>query len=289
MINNTICAGIVTYNPGIERLTENIAAIIDQVTMVYIVDNGSSNIKDIRELILQWGDKIHLAENLKNEGIAFALNQLMDMADGRFDWILTLDQDSVVQSDLIEVYEGILDKTDNVGILCCKMLDRNADKGKRMNPAEETKRHAVGICDIPKCITSASLTNVKAVLAVGGFDDNLFIDGVDDDICYALTRGGYRIVQADYIGLLHELGQSKTYHLFGKTFTVTNHSAFRKYYISRNAIILAKKYHFNLMVSYLNAYKRILTVLIFEQDKRNKISAIVKGIQDGTNYRKVIE
>lgn len=34
-------AGIVTFNPNIERLDQNIRAIYPQVSHIYIVDNGS--------------------------------------------------------------------------------------------------------------------------------------------------------------------------------------------------------------------------------------------------------
>ena len=51
---NNICAGIVLYNPDIDKLTNNINSIINQVSVVLLQDNGSSNIKEIEELIKQW-------------------------------------------------------------------------------------------------------------------------------------------------------------------------------------------------------------------------------------------
>ena len=42
-------AGIVTFNPDIERLNENISAIINQVDKVVVVDNGSENADDIKK------------------------------------------------------------------------------------------------------------------------------------------------------------------------------------------------------------------------------------------------
>ena len=46
-----IYAGIVTFNPDIERLKENVCAICIQVPEVVIFDNGSSNFVDIQECI----------------------------------------------------------------------------------------------------------------------------------------------------------------------------------------------------------------------------------------------
>ena len=42
-----ICAGIVLYNPDIERLSDNIDSVISQVEKIYLVDNGSKNINKI--------------------------------------------------------------------------------------------------------------------------------------------------------------------------------------------------------------------------------------------------
>ena len=45
-----VYAGIVTYNPKIERLIENINSIYPQVDKVIVYDNGSENIEDIKLL-----------------------------------------------------------------------------------------------------------------------------------------------------------------------------------------------------------------------------------------------
>ena len=46
-----IFCGIVTFNPDIERLKENILAIQNQVDSIYIFDNYSDNRKGIQSLI----------------------------------------------------------------------------------------------------------------------------------------------------------------------------------------------------------------------------------------------
>ena len=47
-----VYAGVVTYNPEIKRLKENISSIQNQVTTVLIFDNGSNNVDNIQNLIL---------------------------------------------------------------------------------------------------------------------------------------------------------------------------------------------------------------------------------------------
>ena len=47
----TISAGIVLFNPNIERLNENIQAIVGQVDRVILFDNGSSNYVQIKNFL----------------------------------------------------------------------------------------------------------------------------------------------------------------------------------------------------------------------------------------------
>ena len=90
-----IPVGIVTYNPDIVRLRENINAVYNAAAVVIIADNGSVNSKEIQTLISEY-DRIVFLSNDVNKGIAAALNQLCEEAVNRkYSYILTLDQDSV--------------------------------------------------------------------------------------------------------------------------------------------------------------------------------------------------
>lgn len=274
-----ISAGIVLYNPEIDRLKENINAIINQCTHIYLVDNGSDNINNISDLLEEYNDlKITVIYNKKNIGIASALNQLTEAAKkDNFNWILTLDQDSISPLNIIDSFKKYINKN-NVGLLCPVICDRNKDK---IIKAEE------GYIEIKECITSGSLLNINAWDEIGGFDDSMFIDGVDFDICYRLRQAGYRILCVQSVILLHELGHIE-YHrfLFWKVI-VKNHSAFRKYYIARNIIYIARKRKslFLILKGILQEIKLIGIVSLYECDKFNKINRIFAGICDGVRCK----
>ena len=83
-------AGVVFYNPDIERLKKNITAVAPQVDEV-VVDNSSSNIKDVQQLLCLY-DNVTVPNNKRNMGIAKALNQLFEYARiHSYEWVLTLD------------------------------------------------------------------------------------------------------------------------------------------------------------------------------------------------------
>ena len=87
-----IYAGIVSYNPDLLRLKENISSIQQQVPVI-VFDNGSRNIIAIQKLISDFSE-VQLIRSKKNIGIAAALNQLMQWGyENKFDWMLSLDQE----------------------------------------------------------------------------------------------------------------------------------------------------------------------------------------------------
>ncbi len=278
MDRKNICAGIVTYNPDIIRLRENVNAISSQIREIYVVDNGSENIEEIKRLTVDY-DGIYLVKNDRNKGIAKALNQIISEAEKHgYCWVITLDQDSVCYKNMVKNYLKYIG--DDIGILICDHEDRNYRiRKKKIRPEYE---------EVKKCITSGALTNVKACIEAGGFDEKLFIDSVDYDMCYSMRERGYRIVNVHFTGLLHEVGRSVKYNILGYEFAVNNHSAERKYYISRNSTYLIKKHHLNPVPEYALIFRRIFTVLFFEKDKRNKIKAITAGVRDGWKMQKMM-
>lgn len=272
---NRIAAGIVLFNPEMSRLEENISSIIKQSEIIYLVDNGSDNIDSINDFVNQLDEyKIVLQRNKNNEGIAKALNQLCSMAIGDdFKWILTLDQDSVCPSKMVENYSKYVNEV-SVGMFCPVVLDRNkSDKVEYKNDIAEVKG----------CITSGSLLSLLAWKKIGGFDENMFIDGVDYDICYRLRLANYKIVCVRNVILLHELGHIECRHFLFWNVIVKNHSAFRKYFIARNIIYIARKRESILLTAkgILQEIKLLGIVLLYEDDKKDKMINIVKGIRDG--------
>ena len=266
-------AGIVLFNPDIERLRENIGAIADQVDSVVCVDNHSENIEQIKSLLSEYPN-VFLELNEENLGIAKALNQVLEYARKKgANWALTLDQDSVADKHLISVYEKYTEMK-NVGMLTPIIKDRNSSMLVEFD--EE-------YVEVQECITSGCLTNVGAMQEIGNFDEKMFIDLVDFDACHSLREHGYRVVRVNYCGLLHEVGKTRVVRFFGKNEEIYNHSPFRKYYIIRNRVYFIKKHKHsvNTKKEYCRLVKYCLLVILYERGKLEKVKAMCKGIRDG--------
>lgn len=280
MNTDVIGAGIVTYNPELARLKENIDAVYPQVSALVIVDNGSDNVEEVCAMLEQY-PKAFLIWNEDNLGIAHALNQIVGAAhEHAWQWVLTLDQDSVVMDGLIENYRKYMDY-EKVAMLTCLFLDRNYGIQREYEFNGEY-RYA------ERCITSGCLTKVAPCLETGGFDENMFIDYVDFDMCYMLRERGYKILQSSYRGVLHELGNSFRREFFGREVIVTNHSPGRRYYYSRNVVYFIRKHSgfVNKRKYYIKLYGRLGVVLLYEHNKLKKLWCGLKGIADG--YKMVL-
>lgn len=261
-------AGIVLFNPDVEFACNTVRDLLEQVPEVAIVDNSS---RSNAHCFSSFGDRVIYKSNGGNLGIAAALNELMDIAKSLgADWLLTLDQDSSVCPNMVESLLQCANRDSKIAIACPQYIDRNC--GRTVGEAGYTSG----------CITSGSLTNVKAWHAVGGFDEWMFIDLVDYEFCDRLVQNGWKIYCTDEIKMPHSVGDTEIKKVFGHSFTNENHSPFRKYYQMRNRVYLKwKRGEFSHVEIVVHSFVAAVKVLLWEKSKIEKIKAITKGTKDG--------
>jgi len=268
-----VLTGIITFNPNLKRLKENISAIYPQNTDIIIFDNGSHNKNEIYSIVKQIGCNIICSND--NKGIAYGLKVVMSYAAKyHYDWVLTLDQDSIAKSNLIHEYIKYTYDS-QIGALTCIVKDRNF--------IETKKQQIHNLVEIDKCITSGCFMRVAAYNETEGYDTRMFIDSVDFDICYALRAAGYKIARVPFIGLLHEVGKGFNASFLGKQIIMYNEAAWRRYYMTRNEIYISKKFpQFQPFIkTILKCLWTTFLVLIYEGDKVKKLWNGVHGIMDG--------
>jgi len=280
-----IAAGIILYNPNIERLIENVNHILPQVSFLVLTDNGSNNINQVEELYVK-EQRILIIKNKENLGIAVALNQVMQYCfEHDFSWVLTLDQDSVCSRNLIECYSPY--EVENVAIISPIIIDQNThdqlEGNKDFITCDSNKKqyHCIS-----RCITSGSLTNTKIWKILCGFDEQMFIDYVDFDYCCNVIRNDYKIIQVNNALLYHELGRAKQlefFKKFRKIYYTYNHSPERTYYYARNVLYYLRKNrgYVNTKKEIILFFKWVVLKIIFEDYRLKKLNAIFRGIHDG--------
>lgn len=267
---NTVIV-IVTYNPE-DDFYRNLRRHLEICNYVVVVDNNST------EYI---GDKIkcyqgvHYIQSVKNNGIAWGLNQGIKYAiNNKFEYVLTFDQDSYPIISILDVYAKIIDKETNIGLLGTSFSNKlMMDEKIYINYQSKLT-----------IITSGALHPISIFDKVGLYNEKLFIDSVDFDFSLRVKKNGYNVMCSRVPLIEHKLGNP----LKRNGIKSTNHSAIRRYYQSRNHIYMLKTYWRTFPLFCLKMIFFIIiefvSLVIVEDNLKEKIIAIRKGVKDGINF-----
>jgi rhamnosyltransferase len=273
-----VCAVITTFRPE-EQLEQLVAAVVEQVSYVIVVDDTG----DARQSVPRKA-RVEYIANPENLGIAHSLNAGIELAIAKgFSWILTLDDDTRITEDyvekLLEFCNQSRDLKLNLGVVALS----------RHNALQQTRKPSERFRHKNALITSGSLCCSKAIDAVGGFNDKLFIDLVDIEFCTRLRQYGFDVVQVMIPGMEHDVGNLMIRHIFGIRVNVYNHEPFRLYYQVRNAIYYFCKYVWTrpiLSLYVLLDVARVpLKAVLFEADKRRRLQYVLRGLRDGCVFK----
>jgi rhamnosyltransferase len=253
------------------------------------VDNGSE--QHVKENLEGICVKIGAAliPNDANLGVAAALNQGARYArDNSCEWALTMDQDSVVESFLVEAlanaYARFPDK-EKVAVIGSNYMDEK--RGKSLI-GKERYRDPPWI-EQTTVITSGSLVSMEAFERIGPFRENFFIDHVDDEYCLRARSLGYKVLLALSPAIRHSIGSARATKILGKAIWTSNHSAIRRYYMIRNFTVLAREYLFSEPAWILTRLARhagfTILMLMLEGNRVCKLRNMGKGFLHGMTER----
>lgn len=280
----SICAVVITYFPKPE-CADNLRALRPQVGKILIVDNGSG--PGSFEHLAAIADELDAAviRMGRNAGIAAALNAgLTHARENGYSWLATFDQDSLATPDLMAQMSAVLQvhpRPERIAVLSPRHVDRGSGLLVRQRGGREA-----GSCwrSLLTTMTSGNLVAVEAALAAGGWEERLFIDYVDHEFCLRLRHRGWQIVEATRARLHHSLGLSEVHRLLGLPISVTNHSGARRYYISRNRMILWRRYWRAeprwFLLDFRGFLRETCGILLYERDPRLKLRMTVRGMID---------
>jgi rhamnosyltransferase len=281
-----VCAIIVTYNIG-AGILKCFDSIEGQVNEVVIIDNGSDkNTIDVLKG-LERQTNLRIFYNDENMGIAAAFNTGITYALKKgYDWVLTLDHDSIATpdmvQDLLEAYDFLKSKGQNskVGILCPVPYDINAKIYLRRE-----MKSTDDIVNVKMAISSGSLTSRNVFKDIGLFNEELFLYYVDDDFCLRLRKAGYKIFLVKRAILLHAEGRREFKRLLWKSVPFNNYSATANYYVFRNGIFILKKHMLfdgsYMMIIMLRMTADLVRIVLFSNDKLNNIKQSLTGLGHG--------
>lgn len=240
--NPEVCAVVSAFNPGPETL-ENVKWLFRYVDRVVIVDDGSP--RDVRDIMAAFEELGAIVIRLDtNSGIAKALNTGIREARKRWhpEWVVTMDQDSRFSGDYIAAALATARSSshpDTVGMVC-------AESHNQATLPKLGKNYESEVFDP---MTSGSMIRSEVFDSVGYFDEDFFIDCVDTEFNARLRDHGFRSLAGHGCDLQHSLGNARPMKILGwqvrvgqKKLNVYYHPPFRVYYITRNSLVLARRF-----------------------------------------------
>ena len=296
MNETKVLAGIVLYNSDYDRLIECLHALDSQVESTILYDNSPQKMDKKKQEYLVNTFKCQYIFSGENLGMPEAMNKILEIGEAEgYEWVLTMNADSITPPDLIEKFRPYFRKKE-IGMICPQVVDR---RRKYMKVNKEAKNKCIRMC-----ITSGACTRIEAWKQVGKFDGWLFVDLLDNDISKRMILNKWKIYQVSSVVLDQEFGdikakaewKEKFWLKVGKFLKNDNFAKFsykkivhanRVYYTCRNIIYLNKKYEKYGGIGYEENYNChtfigfIICFVVPSILRANNKIAVIKAVKKG--------
>ncbi|HJW00482.1 MAG TPA: glycosyltransferase [Arthrobacter sp.] len=284
----SVAAVVSLFNPD-DSVLANAQALLRQVDTVVVVDDGSPD--DPSDVLARLAARGCVVEQLgSNSGIAAALNAGITaalMAKVKPDYILTMDQDSLLDDGYVDSLVAAAGAADAAGVPV-GMVGPGSVLGLPVR--RSGKLNGIQLGGEP--IQSGLLIPVPVLERLGLFQDNLFIDGVDSEFYLRCAAVGLRTVISPGAALQHSLGSPAVANVLGKELSlggqplkVRTAAVWRYYYLFRNRILLARQYgrKFPLwtLKGFLADFRHLAVVTLLAPGRGARLANVLSGIVDG--------
>jgi hypothetical protein len=203
---------IVLYNTA-DLIAPCLRSVLDSrgVSLdVFVVDNASSDGGAV--LVRERFPSVRLVENSLNRGFGAANNQVLDRCAGRY--IVLLNPDTEVTPGAFRQMADFMDASPRVGLAGPTV--RNPD-GTRQDSVSlrypGQKRSSGEVSGLPgtiACVLGAcQIVRAALMRELGGFDEDFFLYGEDQDLCLRIRKKGFEIGHIDPAVILHHGGKSE--------------------------------------------------------------------------------
>jgi rhamnosyltransferase len=287
-IEKSTCAAVISaYHPP-AALVGRVEGLLRQFSTVVVVDDGSD---DDGAVVRQCREKGAITVALpSNQGIAAALNR--GVAEVRavapaIEHVVTFDQDSSPASGYLEGLAAASREAarDEVPVGCLS-------PGRINGSSIPSSRPAGSYAEIVEPIQSGALVPLRILEEIGGFDESLFIDGVDADTYWRLRKAGYVAIAACAVGLDHQLGSRSQARLFGlplvwrkQPLMIMQSAPFRYYYLARNRYALIRRHGRSFAAPMARGLvldlRHLIVVLVLGSERSTRMRFTVRGLIDG--------
>ena len=289
MKTNVTTAAIVTlYHPK-QETSESLGALGKQVTWLILSDNTPG--ADNRAMYAGIPNAVYLA-NGENLGLSAGINRGLETAEARESgFVFFFDQDSRVPEGHIAAMVrdwAELAKEHRIGLLGPRFYDEitGAYNADAILDAEVEESGSPWV-PIGQMITSSMMTTWGIMKEIGFWNEEIFLDYGDYDLCWRLAKAGYELFITKNVLLKHRLGEGFVMAKDPKSkavFPLAYGAPIRKYYQTRAAVKLLRKDY--VPEDWRKLLKQNLTIrryfdLKYLPDKRKNTYYYHRGLLDG--------
>ena len=285
-------AVIVLYNPDLGVLSQSLDILCPQIDLICLVDNSS----DSCEEALPLKPNVHYIPLYQNTGIAAAQNRGIDYLRLQgCHYLIFCDQDSTSPIGLIAhlkgAFESLLQAGLPVAVLGPEPINPKTGRSYYNKPDNNIRdiQLTVGtdehqFTEVFSTLSSYSLTTIPILEEVGGLDESLFIDGVDNEWGWRARHfKGLKSYVDHSLKFEHHMGQSVNLPI-----NIKKSAPMRLYYQYRNFFILSRRSYTPSFWIRHCAYTYILKLFfypLFMSPRIQNARNILKGIRDGIRYK----
>ncbi|MBQ9263677.1 MAG: glycosyltransferase [Clostridia bacterium] len=275
-----ITAIVSLYHPSATH-ADHAALLAAQADRLILCDNSP----DSHEALFSFlGDKAHYLPNRQNLGLSAAFNRVLK--DERFAWqdddfVIFFDQDSVVPEGhiekLVDTYNRLAAQGHDLG--CLGPVYFNTSNQREEVPIQKEMIDGENM-QVSSIITTSMLCKYGALKQIGFWNEEVFLDMADWDVCWRFTAAGKEIILSYVSVLRHSVGEGKK-----KVGPIELRVGrpFREYYQTRDCLYLLKKkyvpFKFKARFVAMVTVRPILHVLFLEE-KKQRLHYMLKGIHD---------
>lgn len=203
---------IVSYNT-VELTAACLQSVLgaqDVTLEVFVVDNDSKD--GTQEMIRQRFPQVRLIANDTNRGFGAANNQALRESSGRY--IVFLNPDTTVAPHVFRSMIDFMEAHPAIGLAGPRVM--NPDGSRQDSMSYRYPGHRLGAADLGTlpgeiaCVLGACQIATASLLKdIGGFDEDFFLYGEDQDICLRIRKRGLEIGFIEQAVIMHHGGQSE--------------------------------------------------------------------------------
>ena len=235
---------------------------------IFVVDNCSTD--NSVQIVAEKFPEVSLIINSENKGFGAANNQALSLCTGHY--IVFLNPDTTVKPETLQKASEFMDSNQHIGLAGAKILNPDGTIQESVSyryPGEKfTSGETANLQGNIACVLGAfMITRKELIKAIGGFDEDFFLYGEDQDLAWRFREKGFSIGYIDNADVFHWGRQSET---------GTSHAALFEKKLRAEYLFYTKHYKPHTIARIkkaekLKAFYRLITLRLAMPFARNKI------------------